>query len=204
MRKKVSKVWDLPSSGAFVALLILSIAFFLGGLAGCLLAGQSEDGTLSQYLTSYLTQIQAQGAYRPAVLSLLWELVRWPVLIFALSFTPFGLLAIPAAFLFRGFLLSFAISSFFCVYGFGGLALAFLVFGISGLIGVTVLFLLGVQGFLRSAALIGRLMGDRSGGALFSRTDLPQYSICALGLLFCGLLEYFVIPQLVEALAGVL
>lgn len=204
MGKRAGKVWDLPSSGAFAALLILSIAFFLGGLAGCLLAGQSENDTLIQYLTSYLTEIQTQGAYRPAAVSLLWELIRWPLLIVALSFTPFGLLALPAAFVFRGFLLSFAVSSFFRVYGFGGLALAFLVFGISGLIGVTVLLLLGVQGFLRSAALIGRLMGERGSAALFSRKDLPRYGICALGLLFCGLLEYFVIPELVEGLAGIL
>ncbi|MCD8331991.1 MAG: hypothetical protein LUB63_05625 [Oscillospiraceae bacterium] len=204
MGKRVGKVLDLPSSGAFAALLILSISFFLGGMAGCLLAGQAEEGTLSQYLAGYLSDIQNQGAYRPQVLALLWELVRWPLLVFALSFTPFRLPAIPVAMLFHGFLLSFAISSFFCVYRLSGLALAFLLFGISGMIGVTVLFLLGVQGVLRSAALLGRLMGERGARPLFSREDLPRCGICALGLLLCGILEYFAVPELVEALAGVL
>lgn len=202
MRKRAGRVLLLPSSGAVAVLVLLSIFFFLGALAGCLLAGQAEDGALGQYLESYLSGIQSGGAYRPRLAALLWSLARWPLLILALSFTPFGLPGIPVAFLFRGFLLSFAVSSFFCVYGYAGLALAFLVFGVSGLFGVTVLFLLGIPGCLRSAALAGRLLGERNAAPLFSRKDLPQCVLCALGLLVCGVLEYFALPDLVEVLAG--
>ncbi len=204
MRKRAGRILVLPSSGAAVVLVLLSIFFFLGELAGCLLAGRVEDGALSQYLISYLSLIQAQGVYRPQITDLLWSLVRWPLLILALSFTPFGLPGIPIAFLFRGFLLSFAISSFFCVYGYAGLALAALVFGVSGLFSVTVLFLLGVQGSLRSVALTGRLLGERSKAPLCSKKDLPQGILCALGLLVCGILEYFALPGLIGTLAGMI
>lgn len=207
MGKRVVKIWDLPSSGSAAALLILSISFFLGGLAGCLLADQvGGDGSdaLTRYLEGYLSIVYSGDAVRPEVLSLIWEIVRWPLLAVALSLTPLGLLGIPILFLVRGFLLSFTIASFFHVLGAWGLVLAFVVFGITGLICVPVLFILGVQSFLSAGAMIGRLMGESSRTPLFDRMALLRCCVCAAALCVCGFIEYCVIPILLGTLAGVL
>lgn len=206
MGKRVVKIWDLPSSGSAAALLILSAAFLLGGLAGCLLVNQvSGNGSdaLSNYLEGYLSFAYSNGTVRPEVVFLLWEIVRWPLLVVVLSLTPLGLLGIPILFLVRGFLLSFAIASFFHVLGAVGLTLAFIVFGITGLISVSVLFDLGVQGFLSAAAMVGRLMGENRRLPLFDRMILVRCCICAVALCVCGLIEYCVVPVLLESLAGV-
>lgn len=207
MGKRVVKIWDLPSSGSTAALLILSAAFFLGGLAGCLLAdrvGGSGSDALSDYLEGYLSVAYSSGAVRPEVLPLLWEIIRWPLLAVALSLTPLGLLGIPILFLARGFLLSFAIASFFRVLGTLGLALAFVVFGITGLICIPVLFVLGVQSFLSAGAMIGRLIGESRRSPLFDRMDLLRCGVCTAALCVCGFIEYCVVPVLLESLAGVL
>lgn len=208
MGKRVVKIWDLPSSGSAAALVILSAAFFLGGLAGCLLADQvGGDGSnaLNDYLSGYLSVINSGDAVRPDVLSLLWEIVRWPLLTVALSLTPLGLLGVPVVFLVRGFLLSFAIASFFHVLGAFGLALAFVVFGITGLIGIPVLFIFGVQSFLSAGAMTGRLMGEgRRQPPLLDRMTLMRCGVCVAALCVCGFLEYCIVPVLLESLAGVL
>lgn len=207
MGKRVVKIWDLPSSGSAAALLILSIAFLLGGLAGCLLADQvGGDGgdLLSDYLEGYLSAVSSSGAAKPEVLSLLWEIVRWPLLVIALSLTPLGLLGIPVLFLVRGFLLSFAIASFFRVMGGLGLALAFVVFGLTGLICVPVLFILGIQGFLSASAMLGRLMGESKRLPLWDRMALLRCCVCAAALCVCGFIEYCVVPVLLGSLAGAL
>lgn len=207
MGKRVVKIWDLPSSGSTAALLILSISFFLGGLAGCLLAKQVGGGgsdALSSYLEGYLSVVYSSGAARPEALSLFWEIVRWPLLAVALSLTPLGLLGLPVLFLVRGFLLSFAIASFFHVLGVFGLAFAFVVFGITGLICVPVLFILGVQGFLTAGAMIGRLMGEGKRLPLFDHMTLLRCCVCAAVLCVCGFIEYCVVPVLLGSLAGVL
>ena len=206
MGKRVVKIWDLPSSGSAAALLILSAAFLLGGLAGCFLVNQVSGGgsdALSSYLEGYLSFACSNGAVRPEALSLLWEIIRWPLLVVVLSLTPLGLLGIPILFLVRGFLLSFAIASFFHVLGAMGLTLAFVVFGITGLISVPVLFALGVQGFLSAAAMVGRLVGENRRVPLFDRMVLIRCCVCAAALCVCGFIEYCAVPVLLESLAGV-
>jgi hypothetical protein len=207
MGKRVVKLWDLLSSGRVAALLLLSAAFLLGGLAGCLLAkrvGGAGGEALSDYLQGYLSVAGAVGTARPSVLSVIWQVARWPLLAVALSLTPVGLVGTPLLFLARGFLLSFAISSCFRVLGVSGLFLAFALFGLSGLISVPVLFVLGIQSFLSAGAMTGRLLGEGGRLPLFDRACLLPCCICAAALCACGLLEYCGVPVIVETLAGVL
>lgn len=204
MRKRVVRIWDLPSSGAFAASLILGISFFLGGLAGCLFANQVDgngSAALREYLEGYLRFVSSGEMARPDVLSLLWETVRWPLAAIALGLTPLGLLGIPILFMVRGFLLSFSISSFFLVMGVPGLTLAFVIFGIAGLVCVPVLFVLGVQGFLSAGTIVGRLTGENRRQPLFDRIFWVRCGICAAALCVSFFLEYGVVPALLESLA---
>lgn len=207
MGKRVVKIWDLPSSGTSAALLILGAAFVLGGFAGCLLADQVVGGgsdALGEYLEGYLSAVYSGGMVKPDVLSVLWDTIRWPLLILVLSLTPLGLLGLPILFLVRGFLLSFAVASFFRVLGTAGLALAFVVFGITGLLCIPVFFVLGVQGFLWAGALTGRLLGEGRRQTLFDRVALLRCGVCAAVLCGYGLMEYGAVPVLLGSLADFL
>lgn len=207
MRKRMGKLWDLLSSGRVAALLLLSSAFLLGGLAGCLLAkraGGAGADALNDYLQGYLSAAGTADVARPGALCVLWQVVRWPLLAVVLGLTPVGLPGIPLLFLARGFLLSFAIASFFRVLGLSGLAMAFALFGISGLISVPVLFVLGVQSFLSAGAVTGRLLGESGRLPLLDRGCLLRCCVCAVSLCGCGLIEYCGVPVIVETLAGVM
>lgn len=205
MKKRVIKVFDLPSSGGTAALVILTVAFFVGGLAGCVLVnrvGGNGEVALEEFLKGYLSVANNGDITRPNVLTLVWETIRWPLFIFLLSVTPLGLFGIPVLFLLRGFLLSFSIASFFRVLGASGLALAFALFGVTGVLYVPVLFILGVQGFLMSGAMTGRLIGEGRKCSLLDRIVLFRCGICAAVLGVCCLLEYHLVPLLMEPLAA--
>ena len=207
MGKRVIKVWDLQSSGAAAAMLILSAAFLLGSIAGCLLAGRVDGGggdALGNYLEGYFSVVLSGEPVRPEPLSLIWETVRWPLFTFVLGLTALGLLGIPILFLVRGFLLSFAIASFYRVLGTTGLAAALAVFGITGLICIPVLFVLGVQGFLSAGATVGHLLGECRRTSFLDRALLIRCGLCTAALGLSGLMEYFVIPPLLGSLATLL
>lgn len=204
MKKRVLKVFDLPFSGGTAVLFILSVAFFVGCLAGCVLVnrvGGNGEVVLEEFLKDYLSAANAGELPRPNVLTLVWETIRWPLFIFLFSVTPLGLFAIPVLFLVRGFLLSFSIASFFRVLGASGLVMAFALFGVTGAFYVPVLFILGVQGFLVSGAMTGRLVGEGRKRSLLDRIVLFRCGICVAVLCVCCILEYHLVPVLMEPLA---
>ena len=115
MRRAVAGVWDVPDGGFFPALAIVGAFFLAGGLAGCILASCVDGGggeSLSAYLQSFLSAARAGAVDAPAVLSLVWSTIRWPLLALLLGFTALGLLGLPILFAARGFLLAFSIASF--------------------------------------------------------------------------------------------
>ena len=193
MRKKALKKSDMSSNGMTAALMIMAVLFFVGGVAGCLLAGRAGgegEAALNGYLDGFLNVTVSGEMTKPSFFVLLWKAVRWPLFVFLCGFTPIGLIAIPVLFLVRSFLLSFSISSFFHVLGAKGLLFAFSVFGISGLVHIPILFVFGIQGFLNAGSVIGRITGETRHYPSLNRSDLILYFVCFLILIFCSLLEF--------------
>ena len=151
--------WSTSADGSVLILAAVSASFFLGGLAGCLLAGCVDGGgqeSLAAYVEGFLRAAQAGDAAPPALAALVWETLRWPLLALLLGFTALGLLALPLLFAVRGFLLAFSIASFVRLFGGTGCLLALLVFGVGGAFSVPALFVLGVQSFMTARTLAGR------------------------------------------------
>lgn len=205
MKKRVVKLVDLPSAGVVPVLVILSIAFLVGGLAGCVLTNWSiGDGSaaLKEYLAGYVDAARAGELDRPEWIAVFWDQLKWPLLVFILGLTPVGLLGIPVLFLAQGFLMAFSAAAFFRVYGFLGLSMAFVIFGVTGLLSLPVLFLLGVQGFLCSGMLAGQMSGEGRRKTLFSRAFVLRCAGCAAVLCVCSVLELYWIPGLLGAFSG--
>lgn len=204
MRKRWSGVWQISLGEYWNGLAVTGSCFAVGGLLGCLLAswigGAGSDG-LTSYIQSFLQAAQGEYAASPAILPLLWEQVRYPLAVVLLSFTALGVIAIPALFGLRGFFLSFAISAFVRMFGGDGIVFALILFGLSGVISVPVLFVLGAQGWQRSCTLAGRGGKRRKsdGGDRFF-----SLGICAACILLCVLIEHFCTLRLLIWTAGVL
>lgn len=205
MRRTVAGLWDVPSEGVTPALVAVSACFFAGSVAGCLLCANVAGGggdSLSVYLRAFLAAAGTGDVGSVPLFPLLWEVLRWPLLAVLLGFTALGLLFIPVLFAIRGFLLSFAVSSFVRMFGGAGGVLAFLVFGIPELAAIPALFVLGVQGLQASRALAGRAMGEGRRGSPFGKAYFLRCGVCAGAFCVCVLLEYLAVPALVAAAAS--
>ena len=207
MRRAVAGVWDVPGEGGGPALAAVGISFFLGSAAGCLLAsaaGGSGVESLTAYVQGFLSAAEKGSVQPPALLPLMWEVLRWPVLTVGLGFTALGVLGIPILFSVRGFLLSFAVSSFVRMFGSEGCFAAALIFGVSGAVSIPALFVLGVQGLTASVRLAGRTIGESRRGSPFGRAYFVRCGMCVGAFCVCILLEYLAVPTLVAWSAGML
>lgn len=205
MRKRIVRIWDIPAGGILPSLAVLAGAFALGGLLGCLLASRVGGGgndSLTGYLQAYLGAVQNGAAAPPHLLVTLWETFRWPLCAFLMGFTALGVVGLPVLFAVRGFLLSFAISSFVRMFGGVGGILAFFAFGLTALVAIPALFVLGVQGFAAAKSLAGRFFGNTKCPLPFGRLYLLRSGVCALALGVCVLLEYLAVPALLGSVAG--
>lgn len=205
-RQKPIRFSDLPWAAWLPTLLPLAISFFLGTVVGCLWAGgvaEAESGTLTAYIEGYLTAARSGALTVPSLFSLLWETFRWPLLTWILAFTAIGVIGIPVLFALRGFFLAFAVASFVRVLGGAGGVLAVLLFGITGLLTIPVLFVLGTQGLTACCALGARLLGEkRRGGTPYGRAYFLRSGICFFVLFVSVCVEQTVLPALLTAVVG--
>ncbi len=204
MKKSIIKVLDLPSSGLNLILFILTAAFLIGSFAGCIFASEADDignGAMINYINGYLLQLDERTVNS---ISLLWSTVQWPLFLLIFSLTPAGLIGIPILFVIRGFLLSFAVAAFCRAYDLHGLLLAFIAIGITGLLHIPVLFACGVQGFLSSGTLAGRLLGESGKQPIIDRAGLIRLAICAVILFFSYLIDRNLIPVLLQKFASMI
>lgn len=188
------------------ALTIVSLAFLLGILLGCFWAGSisdAEGSALASYIRGYFEAARGGELASPDVLSVLWETIRWPALIFLLSFTAAGLIGIPIVFGVRSFLLSFTVASFVKVLGGMGAVLSVLLFGITSALSLPVLFVLGTQGMEACRSLTGRLMGDRRKKAIYGKGFFVHAGICCAVLVCCVCLEQTVVASLIMVWARI-
>lgn len=205
MSVEIRKKWDLPLEQR-VALAVLSAAFLLGGLLGCLLASLS-GGTgaeeLGDYLTGYL-ELAREGTLPRGVMPLLWGQAKYLLAILVLGLTALGLAGIPILFGLRGFFFSFSAACFCRVFGQRGLLPAFCLFGLPALLWVPALFLVGVPGFLSARRLLRRTSGDSRGVISLNGAWWCRAGLCTGLALTAGLLEYWVVPVLLRAAARVI
>ena len=207
MRKNIMKVWDLPSTGVTASLVIISIIFLIGGLAGCSLVGQTNgegEATLSRYLDGFINIVSSDEMVKPKFLFILWKAIRWPLLILFLGLTPIGLIGIPVLILIRSFLLSFSIASFYQVSGTEGLFFSFILFGITGLIYIPILFVLGIQSFLRAGTIIGRIAGENRRTTVLKRSETIRLGVCIIALFILSFIEYLTGPAVLDAAVEIL
>ncbi len=206
MRRAVAGFWWSPTAEGTPALIVVAAFFTLGGLAGGLIAlGAAEGGAeaLRDYLERFLTAAQAGDLSTPALPQLIWRCFRWPVAAFLLGTSAWGLLGIPLLCGLRGFFLSFSIGAFACAYGHSGLAVAFLLQGLPGLLAVPAFFLLAVQSLSSAWSLLSSAGQGRREG-IFSKESFLRCGVCVATLGASLLTEYYLVPSLISGWAGVL
>ena len=91
--RRAAEAWRISGDGLIPVLAVTAACFLLGGLVGCLLASHIGGGgqeSLAAYVEGFLRAAQAGEITAPALASLVWDTVRWPLLALLLGFTALG------------------------------------------------------------------------------------------------------------------
>ena len=129
-------------------LFFLCLFFLIGALLGsvfALLGGSHPQ--LALQLNSFFQSTAQHGAPDVSLWRTAWDALCWPLLLVLLSFGPPGVIGIPCVFFVRGFLLSYACSSFVAMYGLTGIGWNAVFFGVTSLILLPILICLGHWAF---------------------------------------------------------
>lgn len=186
--------------GELFSLLILGVCFFLGLLSGLLFASLGQASPeLSAYLQDYFQAAGASGGWRPAIWTVIWDLVRWPLAALVFGFTALGVFCVPALLLARGFLLSYSVSLFLRLFGGGGLLAALAAFGVTALFVLPVLFAVSCDAFRSSLSKVGNY-GDI---VIFPLHQKLAMLIPSAGLIVAATaLQWVVMPVLLDAVCA--
>lgn len=185
-----------------VAPVVNVVAFTVGACGGFLLCWWLLNrGYLNaeRMLAGYSVAVDARiGAV--SLLESLWDVGRWPFLVWILGSTAMGRWMVPMVFAARGLFLSYAVAGL-SVAAQGGVVLAFCLFGLGALISLPVLFFLGSQSLEMAGRIRGRLFATIG--------DYPKEywlrSLLALGGIWaCALVEYWCLPIILRRLAPLL
>lgn len=177
-------------------------AFAAGALGGFLLCWWLLDrGFLAaeQILRGYALAVDAR-VDAVSFWETLWDVGRWPLLVWLLGATSLGRRMVPVVFAARGFFLSFAVAGL-SVASQGGVLLAFCLFGLGALISLPVLFLLGSQSWEMSERIRGRLFATLSD---YPREYWLRSLIALSGVVACALAEYWLLPVILRRLGPLL
>ena len=83
------------------------------------------------YLQQYFRLMGAENGFEPPLLDTIWDLVRWPLAAFLLGLTPVGAVGVPLIMGGRGFLLSYAATTFVRLFHLPGMVVVLAVFGVT-------------------------------------------------------------------------
>ena len=192
-------------SGRLPALIFLAACFAAGLIAGCVFAsylGQDAGVHLSSYLDGYFSLLKQDEADWPSLGAVFWEVLRWPLFAGVLGVTAFGAVAVPVVFCVRGFLLSYAVSVFLQLFGSDGLLLAVSIFGISAVLSVTALFVIGLDAFEWGRTLTNGVRYDGKERAPIKKRLLLHAAFAACWLSVGALAQYWLSPVIVRAAVG--
>lgn len=205
MKRRFQHILDRRSAEQLPDLICLSVCFAVGVILGCCFVGYlGEDAQthLSAYLNGYFTVLRDGEIILPSLFSTVWELCRWPVLVFLLGFTALGVFAIPVVLCVRGFLLSFSVAVFIRLFGGVGALAALCVFGVSVFLTVPVLFLLGLSAFGTAKTLTSAFWGDGKRVNPFHTSYFARAGGCGVLLAVGVALQTWLAPALLQAVAG--
>ena len=177
-------------------LMLICLCFLLGSAVGCVFAARlsGEEGErLGQALSPYLSAARQGACPTPSLLETIWQTVRWPALALLCSFTVAGWVGVPVLLAARGFFLTFAVTVFARFFGEQGGLIALVLLGGGALLGVPVLFVLGMQALERCRSHRGRRGVSRG-------VFLRRCGLCAAVLAVCVIWERCFLPRVLPLL----
>ncbi len=186
-----------PTMAMMVVFLLCGI--IIGCLVGKYISGES-DNFLKRYVLQY-EEITHVGVGKYSFLKSLFNLTKYPVIIFLLSFTAIGVFSIPLIVFIKGFFSAISVSAVIHSIGTNGILAALSIFGIQTLITFPCILLISSIAFEFSKVFF-KIFRRNSCATVVYPISLQGYIfiffICLIALLLCTLVDMLLTPIFVN------
>ncbi len=203
MKNPLKKSARGPVQKASPAIAIMIICFLCGIVSGCVTITYSNAESMP-FLDSYIQQyneISQIGVGGYSYLKTLFNMCKYPTLIFLLSFTALGVLCIPCAVFLKGFFVSMSASAVVHAIGVKGIWVALSMFGIQTFISLPCILIISSIAFEFSKVFADVLRRNPHGSAVYPislKSYVILFSACIILLLIAALADMLLTPFLIN------
>jgi hypothetical protein len=182
----------------------LCVSFFLCGcFVGATAAGTLAPERLGEYAEGLRVTEGAGGITGAAYLARLLSAGRYHAAAVFFGFSVLGVACVPGLAAVRGFFLCFTAAAFTRMYGAEGAALTAAMFASNIVIALPCFFILSVQSFMSSLALIRSATRRGSARAQpYGRLFFARCAMCVPALAASALADTLLVPRVMSHLAG--
>jgi|GEM_PF-5580186 len=202
MNKKASNnSLILKKSANPLSLTIIVIFLLCGGVAGCILSLYTQHSTDSLFFSHDIVSVVQNQVSEYSFWSTYLNLIKYPFIIFVLSFTAFGYAVIPLIISLKSFFLTFSISIVLQLYGINRFFLSVSMFGIQTFLSIPILLLtasLGVEISKCFSVFLKRRKGNSSKNDKMILNYVIVFVVLMLCLLLFTFLDITITPLLVS------
>ena len=191
MNKKVSnKSRIVQKNNSLLSLAVMVIFLLCGGVAGCILALYAQHIPDSIFFRHDIVSVVQNEVDAYSFWSTYFNLIKYPFIIFLLSFTAFGYMIIPLIISLKSFFLTFSISTVLQLYGIKRFVLSISMFGIQTFLSIPALLLTATLG-VEISKYLSVLLEKGKGNLINNDKLIFKYVIVFVALLFFLLLFTF-------------
>lgn len=184
-----------PLSKNIVYLIVLPAALLCGVVAGSVSASLIDGGVNSEILA-----LITAAASESILLKNAWNILRLPLILSFLGFTPLGTVLIPLAVGVKGYTFSYTVGAIIKVYGVSGIWIALSIFGLQALVLFPALILLSAQNLSTATAQAKLLFKGKNSIAtsIFTKRHFLISGLCFFVLTILVLAETLITPLLIS------
>ncbi len=203
MKNAFKKTVRNPLQKASPAIAIMVIFLLCGIVSGCVAMIYSNDESIL-FLDSYIQQydkISRNGIEGYSYLKTLFNMCKYPTLIFLLSFTALGLLCIPCVVFLKGFFISMSVSAIVRTMSAKGIWVALSMFGVQTFITLPCILIISSIAFDFSKVFANVLRRSPHGGAAYPisiKSYIILFSACIIIFFFASLADMLLTPFLIN------
>ncbi len=201
MKTKRKKNKTKEQSSAFdIRTLLLSAMFLCGVCAGCItvsyITGDSAN-VLNEYIKKEILVSASDITGKELFLKSAVSLCKYPIVIFLLGYTAFGIAFIPAILILRGYFISFCVTSVIRALGYKGIPTALSLYGFQALLSIPCILIIATKAMRASQAFFSFTREGKE-RRLSPVPDgyLTCFLLCIACLTVCAAVEALLLPRL--------
>jgi len=186
-RKIFLQIFNKASDNPSFSFIVCASFFIFGAVFGSILSVYIDDPKyLYNFFSNFFMCFSAAG--KISFWGTLFDFLRFLIIDLVLSVSAFGVIAIPAVAVFKGFLASFSVALIVRLFGFGGIPAAFAVSGIDILLFTPVFLCASSTAIKGSASLLKICVGVQRSEAIFPQNIWVMFLFYVMfGVIIAGI-----------------